>query len=117
METFRIRLAPLSNYSPAMLDRLVSNPEPVRSLRCADLDGRSENLQARSARLRARPIDPLSRPRRDRFCGLWWMGHGGRQVVRLSYFLGQSARIFRKSFAPPDGTGPTLSELDAFIAR
>jgi 2-haloacid dehalogenase len=111
-----IRLAPLSNYSPPMLARLLSNAglselfaeqistDPARTFKP---DPRAYALAESRFKLKREQIAFAAFGGWDA-AGAKWFGFPTFWVNRLG--------VPQEELIPPDGTGPTLAELARFVS-
>ena len=92
MKAQGMRLAPLANYAPSMIDALFAHAGIGHLFEARDPARTRRARTSRSARLRARGDDVRSVARANRICRVRWLGRGRREVVRAAHVLGEPPR-------------------------
>lgn len=113
-----LRLAPLANYAPAMIEALLANADLTGFFEAQISTDQAQTYKP-DPRAYALGVSTLRMPRqRIAFAafGGWdaagakWFGYPTFWVNRLGVPLEELA-------PPPDGTGPTLAELALFVSK
>jgi 2-haloacid dehalogenase len=112
-----LRLAPLANYSPAMLEQLISN---------AGLSDVFDTLISTDAAKTFKPdprayalgVSRLGLKREEIVFSAFggWDAAGARWFGFPTFWVNRLGVPMEELAPPPDGTGPTLTELAAFVA-
>jgi len=110
-------LAPLANYAPAMLAALLANAH-LTDLFDARISTDSARTFKPDPRAYALGVSMLGLPREQiafsAFGG--WDAAGARWFGYPTFWVNRLGVPLEELAPPPDGTGPTLAELAAFVA-
>jgi 2-haloacid dehalogenase len=111
-----LRLAPLSNYSPSMLERLVANSKLGDVFDVLISSDRAKTFKP-DPRAYALGVSTLDLDRAEiAFCAFGgWDAAGAKWFGYPTFWVNRLGVPSEELLPPPDGTGPTLAEFASFL--
>lgn len=112
-----LRLAPLANYSPAMIEQLLANAG-LGELFDAQISTDAAKTFKPDPRAYALGVSRLGLEREEIVFAAFggWDAAGARWFGYPTFWVNRLAVAQEELSPPPDGIGPTLTELAAFVA-